>query len=82
MVIYSMLKTVINCGCWAHLRREFLKTTGRKRLEEGTELRKGFDLMKQSVVQKRLYKPPLSGKIKKAMGVLLWQGKKKAGYGR
>jgi hypothetical protein len=34
------------------------------------------------VVQKKLCKPPLSGKIKMTMEVLLWQEKKKASYGK
>lgn len=55
MAGYPTLKTVTNCGCWAHVRREFLKAAGGKSPAEGTGLRKGFDLIEALFMLERDY---------------------------
>lgn len=56
MASYPVLKTVTNCGCWAHLRREFLKPTGGKIPDEGTGLRRGFDLVEALFMLEREFR--------------------------
>ena len=56
MAGYPTLKTVTNCGCWAHLRREFFKAASGKCPAEGTGLRKGFDLVEALFMLEREFR--------------------------